>query len=50
VPETCELKTFSESHINTDHRGGQSGHHHESDEEEDDEDGHGGQRVGCQAQ
>jgi len=47
----CELKTFSEDHRNTDHRGGTGAHHHESDEEDDDDGhGHGGQRVGCQQQ
>ena len=49
--ETCELKTFSENHRNTDHRGGDQ-HDHREDDEDEDEDGHhhGGQRVGCQQQ
>jgi len=43
------LKHFAEEHRNTDHRGGTGGHH-DSDEEGEEEEGHGGQRVGCQAQ
>ena len=51
VAEVCELKTYSDAHRNTDHRGGDREEHHESDEDEDEDGhGHGGQRVGCQQQ
>lgn len=47
VEEQVFLQKFDESQKNTHAQGGTRGN--DSDEEED-EDGHGGQRVGCQAQ
>jgi DnaJ family protein A protein 2 len=50
VAEVCELKTYTDAHRNTDHRGGDRDHHESDEDEDEDGHGHGGQRVGCQQQ
>lgn len=47
VEEKVILQKFEEHHKNTHAQGGTRGN---DSEEEEDDDGHGGQKVGCQAQ
>lgn len=47
VEQTVQLQKFEEHHKNTHAQGGTRGN---DSEEEEDDDGHGGQKVGCQAQ